>query len=326
MKLKFSTFLRLVVSIGLIVFLVWSMRGNLPHVLKALASMNYVFFAFAIVLFMVNVVLLSLRLNLLFGAEGLKISFGRVVQLTYVGYFFNNVMPSAVGGDIVKAYYANKSTNQTAKSFIAVFMDRFIGFFSFILIALFALLWSWGNIDITIKKIVFTFAFFGFIIFLAALNASVAKPILKLLSRLHLWKIGEKLSKVYKAVHEYRNKKGVMLGVVLISLICQVIYFLIVYILSKSLNINLALKMIFLFMPIVSIVSLLPSLGGLGLREGAIVALFGSIIGNDNAFSISILLLMTLFAISIIGAFIYLFASQFRIKSQEISAIEDYKV
>ena len=320
MKLKFSSVLRLVVSVGLIGFLVWSMRGNLPHVLNTLANMNYLFFVFAIGLFMTNVVMLSLRLNMLFRGEGLKIPFGRVVQLTYIGYFFNNVMPTAVGGDIVKAYYANKSTSQTTKSFIAVFMDRFIGLFSLVLIALFALFWSWGNIDIVIKKIVFIFAFFGFIIFLAALNASVAKFVLMILSKLHLWKIGEKISKVYKAVHEYRNKKGLILKVVAISFICQTTYFLVVYFLSKSLNITLSLKTIFLFMPIVGIVCLLPSLGGLGLREGAIVALFGSVIGNDNAFSISILLLMTLLVISIVGACIYLFASQFRIKPKEISA------
>ena len=57
---------------------------------------------------------------------------------------------------------------------------------------------------------------------------------------------------------------------------------------------------------------MLPSIGGLGLREGAIVAFFGSMVGNEKAFGISILLLATLFLISVIGGIIYLISPQFR--------------
>ena len=103
----------------------------------------------------------AVAVTVLFLGEGLKIPLGRVIQLSYIGYFFNNFMPTAVGGDIVKAYYAYKQTKKAAKSFISVFMDRFLGLFSFIFIAVFMLFISWKNIDIALRRIVLLFGLFA---------------------------------------------------------------------------------------------------------------------------------------------------------------------
>lgn len=314
------------ISAGLVGFLLWSMRGHFPHIKSTLAKTNLILFSSAALLFLFNVVILSMRLQLLFVGEGLNIPFGRVIQLSYIGFFFNNFMPTAVGGDIVKAYYAYKQTNQAAKSFISVFMDRFIGLFSVVFIAAFALFASWNNINIALRKIVLVFAISGIIAFFIILNRRLAKVAFGGLSRFRLWNLGERLSKVYRAVHEYRNKKTLILMVIGVSIITQSIYFTVVYLLARSLGINLLLVTVLLIMPIVSIASMIPSLGGLGIREGAMVALFGAVIGNENAFSVSILLLATLFIISFVGALIYAGASQFRVKKADVSALNNYRV
>ena len=318
--------LRVAVSLGFLTLLIWNMRGHFPRIADTLTETSLALFSLAVGLFLFTVALLSVRLNLLFAGEGLRITLGRVIQLNFIGFFFNNFMPTAVGGDIVKAYYAHKQTGKTAKSFIAVFMDRFIGLFSFICIAVLALLLSWQTIDFALKKIVLIFAIAGIAGFLLTLNDSIAKVIFGALAKFKLWNIGERISKVYKAVHEYKNKKGIILAVIAISLITQSIYFSVVYLLGKSLGADFLLKTVFLLMPIVCVVSMLPSLGGLGLREGAIVALFGPIIGVEKAFSLSILLLASLLVLSLIGALIYVFAAQFKMKKVEISKIETYNV
>lgn len=326
MRAKIMMVLRVVVSLGFLGLLIWNMRGHLPRIADTLTETSLALFSLAVGLFLCNITLLSMRLNLLFAGEGLRISPGKVMQLTLIGFFFNNFMPTAVGGDIVKAYYAQRQTGETAKSFIAVFMDRFIGLFSFICIAVLALLLSWKNIDFALKKIVLIFALAGIAGFLLILNDSVAKVIFGALRKFKLWNIGERISKAYKAVHEYKNKKGTILAVIAVSLITQSIYFWVVYLLGRSLGADFLLKTVFLLMPIVCVVSMLPSLGGLGLREGAIVALFGPVIGTEKAFSVSILLLASLLVISLVGALIYVFAAQFKVKKGEISKLETYDV
>ncbi|MBN1353924.1 MAG: flippase-like domain-containing protein [Candidatus Omnitrophica bacterium] len=327
MKSRFSIFLRIAVSIGLVALLIWGMRDKFPNVIATLTKTNLFMFLLAILLFAFNIaVLLSLRLKLLFDGEMLQIPFGKVSQLSFIGYFFNNFMPTAVGGDIVKAYYVNKHTGQTAKSFISVFMDRFIGLFTFMCIAALAIAVSWSNIDFVLRKFILIFVVCGIGLFIVILNDFIAKIILNFLSKFKLWNIGDRLSKIYRAVHEYKNKKGLIISAMIISTLAQSLYFLTVYILARALNVNILMKTVFLLMPIVSVISMLPSIGGLGLREGAIVAFFGPVIGSGDSLSVSILLLAMLLVISILGAVIYVSASQFRIKRTEISKIEAYQV
>ena len=326
MKKSLSTALRVLISVGMVAFLVWSMRGSYHQIAGTLAKTSPIIFACAAFLFILNVSLFSMRLKLLLLGEGLRVAYGRVVQLSFIGFFFNNFMPTAVGGDIVKAYYVSRLTKEAAKSFISVFMDRFIGLFSFICIALLALPLAWKSIDGSLRKVVIVFAACGIGAFLVILNDAVAGVILKLLSKFKLMNIGERISKIYRAVHEYKNKKKIILSTIGVSAVSQCIYFTTVYLLIRSLGINLPIGTVFIVMPIVSATSMLPSLGGLGLREGAIVVLLGPIIGTDNAFSVSILLLATLLSISFIGAIIYASASQFRMKPADVSTLKTYQV
>ena len=326
MKAKISIILRVAVSIGFIGFLLWTMKPHFSRIADTLSRTNLLLFSLGVGLFSSNVILFSVRLQLLFAGEGLKVPFGRVIQLSYIGFFFNNFMPTAVGGDIVKAYYSYRQTGEAAKSFIAVFMDRFIGLFSFVAIGALALLLSWKEVDIVLKKIVLIFAICGVAGFLVILNSTIANILFKIFSKIKVWNLGERLSKVYKAVHEYTNKKRLILAVMGVSAVSQCIYFTVIYILAKSLGTNPLLLTVFMIMPVVSVVTMMPSLGGLGLREGAILALFGPVIGSDNAFALSVLVLATLLVTSLIGGLIYATASQFRIKAKEMSKMKGYSI
>jgi len=322
MKAKTSVILRISVSAALVSFLIWSMRGHLPRILGTLADTNTILFFLAVFIFIANITVLSVRLKLLFKGEGLKIPYRRVLQLSYIGYFFNNFMPTAVGGDIVKVYYARKETGQTAKSAISVFMDRFVGLFTFVLIATGALFISWETVPDKIKQVVLGFAIVCLTGIAIMANGAIAEFVLKIFSRLKLWNVGELLSKVYRAIREYRNRKWLILTVIGVSLCSQTIYFIIVFLLAKAVGSDIPLKSVFLIMPIVSVISMLPSLGGLGLREGAIVALFGPFMGKDTAFSMSILLLATLLIASLLGSIVYMLAPQFRISGKALSSME----
>jgi len=127
-------------------------------------------------------------------------------------------------------------------------------------------------------------------------------------------------------VHEYRKKKSLIFAVTGVSLAAQILYFSSVYLFARSLETDLRLTSVFLIMPIVSLVSMLPSLGGLGIRESALVLLFGPLVGTDNAFSLSILLLAALLITSLIGAIIYVSAAQFRMGRADIRKLETYSV
>ena len=54
--------------------------------------------------------------------------FGRMMLLYMVGYFFNNVLPSSVGGDVVRSWELGRRHDRLADATASVFMERFTGF------------------------------------------------------------------------------------------------------------------------------------------------------------------------------------------------------
>ena len=85
------------------------------------------------------------RWKLLLQGANLHLNFKKAIELQLTGFFFNTVMPGAVGGDLVKAGYVIKENKDKSKSavFMTIFLDRLIGmsgiFFIGVLFSLFNL-------------------------------------------------------------------------------------------------------------------------------------------------------------------------------------------
>jgi uncharacterized membrane protein YbhN (UPF0104 family) len=78
------------------------------------------------------------------------------------------------------------------------------------------------------------------------------------------------------------------------------------YFLGVAVGINLSLWYYFLFVPIISVLLMVPSVGGLGIREGAYVFLFGQVAGRNHAVALAFAYDLTLVLTGLIGAVIYL--------------------
>lgn len=61
-------------------------------------------------------------------ALGMAERFGRMMLLYLVGYFFNNVLPTSVGGDVVRSWELGRRHERLAEATASVFMERFTGF------------------------------------------------------------------------------------------------------------------------------------------------------------------------------------------------------
>ncbi len=70
----------------------------------------------------------ALRWSLLLDAQGLGVGFSAALRLTFIGFFFNNVMPGITGGDLVKAVMiAKEHPKHRAQAVGTVIVDRIIG-------------------------------------------------------------------------------------------------------------------------------------------------------------------------------------------------------
>ncbi len=234
-----------------------------------------------------------------------------MIYLNFIGLFFNNFLPTSVGGDLVKAYYATKKTTKKLESFSSVFFDRFFGFLSIGLLAFFGIIILRGKIEdkslfwgsIIFLSIVFSF----FIIFL---NKRLAKILFSNFLDLPIFREGSKLRRLYNALNAYKKHKIVIVQLIGISLIAQMISVFAIYIIIKSLSQDISLLYLFLIIPLVSIASMMPSINGLGVREGAYVYFLSEFINKESAFAVSILSLALIFISSLIGGVLYLFSGK----------------
>lgn len=99
--------------------------------------MNLGVFAAALCIFTVGHIIIGLRWWLLLRSQSIFIPFWAAVRLYFLGWFYNNFMPSSVGGDLVRAWYVTKHTDKRFEAALSVFVDRAIGLLSTLIIAVF---------------------------------------------------------------------------------------------------------------------------------------------------------------------------------------------
>ena len=72
--------------------------------------------------------------------NGLDVSLGETIRLTWIGVFFNNVMPGQTGGDAVKAVYiVRRCPDGRIPALMSVIVDRILGLGS---LALLGAIWA----------------------------------------------------------------------------------------------------------------------------------------------------------------------------------------
>jgi len=317
MRKLISSSLRALVSVSFIALLLYIMRDKYSEILRAFASTKAPIFLLALTFFVLAIFIASLRLKLIIKAQEIPVSYREAVSLTFIGYFFNNFLPTSIGGDVVKGYYLSHKTQNKIGSYASVFVDRVIGLITMIFMAFIALFFvQEGVVDNTVKYIIYFITLGSILAIVFMINSKLAKKFSFLLFLVR--PIKEKLKKLYDVMHRYQYKKALMARTFGISFVSQALFFFSFGIAALSMGSRIPMKDLFIKMPIVSMMSLLPSINGLGLREGSTVALFGPLIGSERAFALSILWLLILLCVSVAGGIIYAVSPQFRVKLKEL--------
>ncbi|MFA6078454.1 MAG: lysylphosphatidylglycerol synthase transmembrane domain-containing protein [Candidatus Omnitrophota bacterium] len=317
MKKILFPILRVAVSCLLIVILIYIMRDKYDLIINALKGTRVPLFALALLAFLTAITLASVRLKLIINAQDITISLKEGVSLTFIGYFFNNFLPTAIGGDVVKAYYLSKKTHLKMGAYTSIFVDRVMGLITMIFMAFLALSLA-GNqsTDNVIRYSIYGITLISLAAIIFITNKNIAKKFFFLL--FFLKPIEDKIKNIYNVVYKYKHHKALMLQSLAISFISQLLFFFSLGILALSIGERMPIMDLLLRSPLISAASLLPSINGLGLREGATVMFFGPLIGKENAFAVSILWLAILLIISVAGGIIYLLSPQFKVKIKDI--------
>jgi len=301
-------FLRFLVSFGLIGLLLWIMRKDIRAIIDILRNSNKMFFIIGLSITLPLSIVMSFRLKLLMLGQKILLPMKDFIYLTFIGFFFNNFFPTAIGGDIVKAHYASKKTNNRASSYAAVVVDRLMGFLSTLSIAVIGIIFvgrDFKNNMIVWAMITGLVLLMVLIIFL--LNKKNIKFLLPSGTKSGILnKIKEKISKLYSAINFYKHSAHILIKAYLLGVFGQACAVISIYLFILSLGGEIPILRLFLIIPLVWAVSMLPSINGLGVREGAFVYFLKGDIGVEMGFAISLLWLSVIILFSIVGGILHL--------------------
>ena len=132
-------FLRIAVVVcGIIWGILWLSKGQRwENLTRVFVQMNLLVFVVALVIFVIGQIIVGFRWWLLLRTQSIFIAFWAAVRLHFLGLFYNNFMPSSVGGDLIRAWYVTKHTDKRFQAALSVFVDRAIGLLSTLIIAAF---------------------------------------------------------------------------------------------------------------------------------------------------------------------------------------------
>jgi glycosyltransferase 2 family protein len=195
-------------------------------------------------------------------------------RATYAGCFYSLFFPSTVGGDLLKWTSLTKKYPEISKLKLAgtALIDRVIGFSAFSVAAIIALvagkllryqfpdLLFWLFLGINVGLIIFYIVVFTL-------------DFEKILSKFKF------LSKLLEIVDLLKNsnKRRIIICFV-ISLVSEPVWMLMTWFSSLTFRAHIKLLQVFIFMPIISLILVLPiSWAGFGARENLFLVFFGQL-------------------------------------------------
>src|SRR6185436_11317690 len=137
---RIKTILRLAVSAALVAWVLH--RSPLGEVREAFRTADLRFILLALALNPLGYWASVSRWRLLIRSQGGDATFGFLARSFLVGVFFNNLLPSTIGGDAIRVYDTSRAGVGRAAAVEIVVVDRFIGLLALMLFAGVGLLFS----------------------------------------------------------------------------------------------------------------------------------------------------------------------------------------
>lgn len=297
--------------VGVVIIAIILITADLEHFVQLLREIDA---RWLVVAFGVQVTanfIWAARWSILLKMYNLPVGYLRLVKSLYIAVFFNNLLPTSVGGDVYRSYYVLEDKRQFKKSLFITFMERLIGVIILAYIGVFAFVWhvlETQQVDVgLLSAMVVVFAVCGGLIALQPavfnfFNTRVLKPDRGLMVSMRQQLAG--------ALDTFHNAGSAKWRVYLLSLLVQFCGVLLYYCVGRSLGLAIELRHFLVIVPIVAILTLLPiSFNGLGLREGGLIFITSALglqVINSAAVALGLLVLGVTLVSSFIGAIFYM--------------------
>ena len=294
---------KLGVTAALIAYL--TRKVDVSAVLQQLRGIDIAWGAMATAMLAMQLVLVALRWQVVSRVVDARMRTRQIFRLTLIGQFFSQVLPSAVGGDAVRAWLAVSAGVPVARAVSAIVCDRAAGFVVLTLIIACTLLFvplgrQETALEIDALRIVAVLGVAGIGV-LILLGERIAKLFARYRFTAALGGFTLDLRRVFCC-------GGPSLAIMGLAVTVQVLLVAVVCLCARSLHVELQPRNAALVVPAVMLVTMIPiSLAGWGVRESAMVFGLGLVgVAAAEALAISVTFGLMQIVIGLPGGWLWL--------------------
>lgn len=241
---------------------------------------------------------------------GVHITLSRLSLYNLIGHALSTLLPSRYSGDVYRAYVVGKQSGKIYTSAASVLLERLSGIFVLLLMGLVASLFAGKLLNQASMSypiiMVFGMFFSGAALLFTGKLFFVADRFLKSIGFLNF--LVRPMEKFHAAVMQYKGQHGFLFKTNALAFVFKVFAFVCIDIAARSLGLVVPFQALILIMPLIYVLEAVPiSIYGMGIREGAFIFFFTQAgLTYEQAFALSIVVLIGRFATALTGGLLYL--------------------
>lgn len=292
--------MNLAVSAAVFSFLLFKFGGlDLP---RRFAKADPTTLAMAVLILAALAFLHLVRWRLVLKRLGANIGAKYGLQLLFVGYFFNQTLPSSVGGDFSRIWLTNRAGVPLRIAIASVVSDRVSALLGLLAlcIVLSPVVAGLLGFRVAVQIGLICLLLLGASGVFIAQSGRVAGVFSCLASFHHLVELAECIKRAF-------SDWKLTASLIALSAVVQFISGFSVFLIAKSLGINIGAMTCIALFPFINLATVVPiSFAGWGIREGATISIFGLIgVSPEDAMSVSVLFGVALLITGIPGGILW---------------------
>lgn len=289
------------VSLGLIAIVLWKL--DVASAWEKARHISGVLMLSVVLMFVLQTVIAAWRWWVILRHHQLGIRPSSAVRICFIGAFFNQLLPSSIGGDVARAWYVYRSGRGRGISAITVLSDRIYGMLTLVGLAILAF-----PVLVHFAVAREALAVVGILIVGASSALMAAFWLDRLPGWMQRWSairhLGT-LSEATRAVTADRRAIAPLLGLsVLIHGITAAAILLLLGAIAQQFSLALCAALI----PVIMLMAMMPiSIAGWGVRESTMIYGLGlAKVAPEAALIVSILVGLSLAAVGLLGGLTWL--------------------
>jgi uncharacterized protein (TIRG00374 family) len=305
-KQALSLVLRIGLSLAMLGVLIWRVPSfDASQVVPELTLRTVLWLAFAALLTLAGLVLSALRWQKVLEALGLHTKLKRLLSHYLAGQFVSNVLPTTIGGDVLRVTRLSRDTGESPRSFASVVLERLTGWLVLPVISVVGFVVNPPLQHLgTATRVALGLAFATLIALVGVLYAASDQRIGGRFASRDGWR--RFAGAVHLGLDQLRRDKAAAVHVLLVGFAYQLVLVLAAVAAAQSLGLGktAGLTALLAFFPAVAIAQVLPiGISGLGVREGAFILFLGPLgVADEEAIALGLLLYLLNLGVSLLGA------------------------